>query len=111
MSAATDTKVTQERERIAGAQACFAIIQKLEQMVVPDSSDRSMPAWTAKRQAAIAALLETAGELSPRAAGAMAVLAELVVSEIQDGSTYDLDQWKPNECRPRQRPSSREATA
>ena len=84
-----------EQERIAGATSCLAIVRHLEQAVVPDSSDRTLGAWYAKRDAAIAAFLETAGELSPRAAGVMSVLAELVVSEKQDGSTYFIDQWVP----------------
>ena len=85
-----------EREQRAGAKSCLAIVQRLEQITVPDPSDMTERAWLAKRDAAIAALLETAGELLPRAAGAMSLLAELVVSERQDCSTYHLDKWKPH---------------
>jgi len=95
MSANTNTKGAAEQERIAGAASCLAVLLRLKQIVALDASDITEGRQYTKRDAAIAALLETAGELSPRAAGAMSLLAELVASETQDGSQYFWERWNP----------------
>lgn len=94
MSAITCKNIV-ERERIAGAKACLAILQNLEETVKPEPWSAEQEPWNAKCVAAIAAFLEAAGPLSPRAVGAMSLLAEFVVGETQDGSTYFKDRWKP----------------
>lgn len=78
----------------AGALACQKAMQALSLKQWGDSST-SDDEYLAKRDAAIAELLATAGDLSPRAAGAMAALAEFVVGSEQDRSTYDLAVWAP----------------
>ena len=94
MSATTGKDVS-VRERIAGAKSCLAILRELEKTVCPEPWSPEQDVWDAKRVEAITAFLEAAGPLTPRAAGAMSLLAEFVVGETQDGSTYFKDRWKP----------------
>ena len=79
-----------DQARILGAKACLEVLRRLEEDC-PDSFEGHI----ATRGAAIAAILATAGDISPRAAGAMSVLAELVASERQDGSIYFIERWEP----------------
>lgn len=96
MSTKTITDGAFERERIAGAKACLALLRNLEKTVHPDPYSTVQDVWDAKRKEAITAFVEAAGPLSPRAVGVLSLLAEFVVSEEQDGSTYFKEVWRPN---------------
>lgn len=96
MSSETITNDALVQERIAGAKACLAILRNLEKTLCPEPWTAEQDAWDALRNEAIAAFIEAAGPLSPRAAGVLSLLAEFVVSEEQDGTTYFKEEWRPN---------------
>lgn len=78
-----------------GAKACREALRALTTTYWGDSNQTDAEYFD-RQAAAISAILATAGPLSPRAAGAMAVLAEFVVVSEQDGSYLCLEsQWKP----------------
>lgn len=77
-------------EFIEGAKACVAAIAGIPTLVAADDT-QSVSDYFSTRDAAIAFLLRCAGPLSPRAAGAMAVLAEFVAGQEQDAGYYSLD--------------------
>jgi hypothetical protein len=78
----------------SGAQDCRAVLKSL-----PDANwhgDQTDDEYFAMRDAAIARILETAGPMSEQAAGAMAVLAEFIVSSEQDACYMELGgDWVP----------------
>ncbi len=81
-----------------GAQACRLILRTLPSIdwCASDSESQSVEEYFVIQQAAIRAILSSAGPMSEQAAGAMAVLAEFVVCSEQDASYYTLDgPWKP----------------
>lgn len=77
-------------EFIEGAKACVAAIAGIPSLVAADNT-QPVSEYFSTRDAAIAFLLRCAGPLSPRAAGAMAVLAEFVAGQEQDAGYYSLD--------------------
>lgn len=79
-------------EFIEGAEACLAAIAGVPAQVAANSSQSTWD-YFSTRDAAIACLLRCAGPLSPRAAGAMAVLAEFVAGQEQDAGYYSLNDW------------------
>lgn len=81
-----------------GAKACRAVLRMLPSIdwCASDGESQTTDEYFAKQQAAIAAILSSAGPLSEQAAGAMAVLAEFVVCGDQDAAYISLDSgWKP----------------
>ncbi len=77
-----------------GALACRAVLQMIPS--ISWGGEQTDDEYFAKQHAAMAAILSSAGPLSERAAGAMAVLAEFIVCGEQDGSYIDLEsKWKP----------------
>ncbi|MBI5922027.1 MAG: hypothetical protein HY847_10340 [Betaproteobacteria bacterium] len=83
------------QDGILGAKACLAVLRNLEKTVTPVPWSAEQEVWNAKRDDAIAAFLDAAGPLPPRATGAMSLLAEFVIAETQDGMNYFKDTWKP----------------
>lgn len=77
-------------EFIEGAKACVAAIAGIPTLVAADNT-QSVTDYFSTRDAAIAFLSRCAGPLSPRAAGAMAVLAEFVAGQEQDAGYYSLN--------------------
>lgn len=94
-------QVNQESSSTAyrdGAHACRAVLRMLPSIdwLASSSEDESPGEYFVKQQAAIAAILSSAGPLSEQAAGAMAVLAEFIVCSEQDGAYISLSSgWKP----------------
>ena len=81
-----------------GAQACRLILRTLPSIdwCASESESQSIEEYFVIQQAAIRAILSSAGPLSEQAAGAMAVLAEFVVCGEQDAAYISLDSgWKP----------------
>jgi hypothetical protein len=83
-----------ESQSIAGARACFEIVQRLEEMLAGDGT-QTTDEYFAKHDAAMAAILAAAGPMSPKAEGALRVLAEIIVGETETASTFCLDKWRP----------------
>ena len=77
-------------EFIEGAKACVAAIAGIPALVAADNT-QPVAEYFSTRDEAIAFLLRCAGPLSPRAAGAMAVLAEFVAGQEQDAGYYSLN--------------------
>lgn len=78
-----------------GAMACSAALKSLAETHW-GPCDQSLDEYFKKQFAAMAAILSSAGPLSERASGAMAVLAEYMISSEQDGMYLDLGgSWKP----------------
>lgn len=78
-----------------GALACRAALSMLPS-IDWNWGEQTDDEYFAKRHAAIAAILSSAGPLSERAAGAMAALAEVTVCSEQDKTHIDLgSKWKP----------------
>lgn len=78
-----------------GALACRAVLSMLPSIdwTLGKQTDDE---YFAKQHATMAAILSSAGPLSERAAGAMAVLAEFVICGEQDGGYVDLaSKWNP----------------
>ncbi len=75
-----------------GAQACRLILRTLPSIdwCASESESQSIEEYFVIQQAAIRAILSSAGPLSEQAAGAMAVLAEFVVCSEQDAVTTPL---------------------
>lgn len=81
-----------------GASACRAVLRMLPSIdwLVSSNESETPEEYFVKQQAAIAAILSSAGPLSEQAAGAMAVLAEFIVCSEQDGAYISLGSgWKP----------------
>lgn len=77
-----------------GATSCRAVLHMLP--TIDWGEEQTDSEYFAKQHAAVAAILSSAGPLSERAAGAMAVLAEIIVCSEQDKSYVDLaSKWKP----------------
>lgn len=77
-----------------GALACRAVLRMMPS--IDWGVEQTDDEYFAKQQAAVSAILSSAGPLSDRAAGAMAVLAEIIVCSEQDKSYIDLaSKWKP----------------
>lgn len=93
-----DTKITSPIELsnrctpefIDGAKACVSAIAGIPSLVAADGNQETWD-YFSTRDEAIAFLLRCAGPLSPRAAGAMAVLAEFVAGQEQDAGYYSLN--------------------
>lgn len=80
---------------IEGAKACREALRAITATNWGDGSQTDNE-YFARRDAAISTILATAGPLSPRAAGAMAVLAEFIVCIEQEQTTICLgSKWKP----------------
>lgn len=79
----------------AGASACLAIVSSLEGLFQGGPDNDPIDRYYALQDTARAAILATAGDLPPRAAGALSLLAELLVFREQNGGSPDLDRWIP----------------
>ena len=78
-----------------GALACRAVLSMLPS-IDWGCGEQTDEEYFAKQHASMAAILSSAGTLSERAAGAMAVLAEFIVCSEQDASYINLEsKWKP----------------
>lgn len=75
------------------ALACLEVARRLQAMAL--EGDDTCANHFANRDRAVAALLATAGPLSPRAAGAMSVLAEIVTEAEHYQAHADLSDWTP----------------
>ena len=81
-----------DKSQIDGAKSCLNLIRG-NALFRPVAS-HTFSEDRARRDAAVAALVESIGELSPRAAGAVSLLAELVATEMADGGLEYLDRWQ-----------------
>lgn len=78
-----------------GAIALINAAKMVPQIVACDS-EQTTPEYFSKQDAAISALVSAAGPMPPKAAGAMAALASLLVYVEQDGGLPYLDkEWRP----------------
>lgn len=100
-------------EFMEGARACLEALRHASQIVAAgNGSGQTTEEYYRKRDAAVASILQAAGPLPPRAAGALATLAEFMVALDQDGSWDDLDEWVPESTMlPDERASRRTAFA
>ena len=81
-----------------GAKACRSVLRLLPSIDwnASEGESQTTDEYFAKQHAAIAAILSSAGPLSEQAAGAMAVLAEIIVCSEQDKSYVNFaGPWKP----------------
>jgi len=86
-----------ENERIIGALACMDTLRKARSVTKGKGGD-SIARSFEKLDAGIELVLGTAGNVSPRAAGVLRTLAEIVIDQFQNGcdieSTFDST-WTP----------------
>jgi len=93
-----DIEVAPGTEFASGASATLAVVRQLPGMLAADDSDQSTPEYLGYRDAAIAAIVEAAGPMPLRAAGALSLLAEIVVSYEQDSAYPDVTQDQFESC-------------
>lgn len=87
-----------------GARACLAALRQCEAIGGADGPFGDEDHFE-MHDRAVAAIVQAAGPLAPKAAGALQLLAELFVNERLGGGELDLDRWQPEAC------MSAEATA
>lgn len=79
---------------LAGARACQRAMNSLP-AVLSAANESTTAMYYAKRDAALQALLASAGPMPAQALGAFLALAEFTVASEQDGAAYGLDSWSP----------------
>lgn len=84
-----------EMEFHEGARACLMALRRMEQMIAAASGSQTHDEYFAKRDRCVAEILDAAGMLPARAAGALTVMAEYLTDWLQNGCCSDLEAWTP----------------
>jgi hypothetical protein len=79
---------------IAGAADCFAIVQRLDQLLAGDETQTAAE-YFAQQDAALAAFVEVAGPMPARAEGALRALAEILITTTQQGGGLEYGAFRP----------------
>lgn len=85
---------SKSNEAIAGAVACIAALQKLEQSMETSSFDEDWQSYFEGKQRLVKEAAATAGELPPFATGFMLALVEYFHDTVEAG-VPNMDKWKP----------------